>query len=54
MFSVTGGKGSGPEPRWGDLAPDAEVHWLLLGLVGLEEEGVVMQGSEKWVLGIVE
>lgn len=54
MSSVTVGKGSGPEPRRGHLAPDAEVHWLLLGLMGLEEEKVVMQGSEEWVLGIVE
>lgn len=54
MFLVTGGKGSGPEPRRGHLAPDAEVHWLLVGLMGLEEEEVVMQGSEEWVPGVME
>lgn len=29
-------------------------HWLLVGFTGLEEEEVVVQGSEEWVPGVVE
>ena len=47
------GKGCGPEPRRGHLAPGS-IHWLLVGLTGLEEEEVVVQGSEEWVPGVME
>lgn len=48
------GKGPGPGPPRGHLSPNAVVHWLLTGLMGLEEEEVGMERSEEWVPGIVE